>query len=129
MPIQIKFYEYADSALSGRKPYLSMNIPTKLYPAVNCPPAQFEVQNFFSTADISTETISRFLVRFEVQKGLFAGGHLFRNHKLFSNATALMVSIIETRPLALVGERFSLRPIWLMKLKSSAAISFGVRPE
>ena len=48
---------------------------------------------------------------------------------LFSSATALMVSIIETSPLALVGERFSLRPIWLMNPKSSAAISFGVRPE
>ena len=36
---------------------------------------------------------------------------------------------IDTRPLALVGERFSLRPMLSMNPKSSSAISFGERPE
>ena len=47
----------------------------------------------------------------------------------FSCAARRMVSIMETRPLARVGDRFSFNPRDSMKRKSSAAISAGVRPE
>ena len=48
---------------------------------------------------------------------------------MLSAAAFLMVSIMDTSPFALVGERFSLRPIFSMKEKSSPAISEGVLPE
>lgn len=69
-----------------RKPYFSMNILSS--PPSTVIPCDLKFKKPFSPADTS-----------------------FRSRQLFSNATALMVSIIETRPLALVGERFSLRPI------------------